>query len=178
MDMKGMFKATALCLALGGMGFTGFASANVTLNINGTVKASPCQVVTDGKGNIEVQLNGGKAIEAASMANPQSHTDFKEFSLTLKDCPAATTKVTATFTGDPADEDIEMYKNSGGDADAIQIHLTDKGETRKLGTGSTMDAPVVADVATFDLKARAYTAQGGVKPGSISTAVQVGFVYH
>lgn len=177
MDMKGMFKATALCLALGGMGFTGSALANVTLNINGTVKASPCQVVTDGKGNIDVKLNGGKAIEAASMANPLSHTDFEAFSLTLKDCPTATSKVTATFSGTPADESVDMYKNAG-DADSIQIELTDKSETLKLGSGATMEVPVVADVATFDLKARAFSLKGGVKPGSINTAVQVAFVYH
>ena len=45
MDMKAIFKTTALCLALGGMGVSYSALAvDARIKITGTVKASPCTV--------------------------------------------------------------------------------------------------------------------------------------
>lgn len=180
MDIKVMFKATALALALGGMGLSGSAlAADVTLNITGNVKASPCKLDLGGSATKEVKLNGGKNIEAAAMANPDTYTDDEEFSLKLVGCPDATTSVTATFAGEPSTENNDLYKNQAAmGAESVQIELRNqKGDN--LGNNKTMNAVVnAAGEATFDLKARAYTSQGGVKPGSISTAVQVGFVYH
>lgn len=181
MDIKVMFKTTALALALGGMGLSGSAlAADVTLNITGNVKASPCKLDLGGSATKEVKLNGGKNIEAAAMANSGEYTDDEEFSLKLVGCPDATTSVTATFSGDPSTESNDLYKNQATTmaAESIQIELRNqKGDN--LGNNKTMNAVVnAAGEAIFDLKARAYTSQGGVKPGSISTAVQVGFVYH
>lgn len=173
MDMKAIFKASALCLALGGIGINGSVLANsVQLNITGTVKASPCEVESN-NGKIEVPLGD---IEAASMASANSSSGFEPFDMRLKNCPVSTTKVTATFSGTPSDESVDMYKNTG-DAGSIQIELVDQNETLKLGSGMTMDAPVNATEAVFKLKARAYSLAGGVTPGSISGAVQVAFVY-
>lgn len=175
MDMKAIFKASALCLALGGVGINGSALANsVQLNITGTVKASPCEVESPNNGKIiEVPLGD---IEAASMVPANSSSGFVPFDMRLKNCPVSTTKVTATFSGTPSDENVDMYKNTG-DAGSIQIELVDQDETLKLGNGMTMDAPVNATEAVFKLKARAYSLAGVVKPGSISGAVQVAFVY-
>ncbi|MCL1031689.1 type 1 fimbrial protein [Serratia sp. arafor3] len=172
--MKTIFKATALCLALGGIGINSSALANsVQLNITGTVKASPC-VVESNNGKIDVPLGD---IEAASMATAGSASGWEPFAMKLVNCPVSTTKVTATFSGTQADENVDMYKNTG-DAGSIQIELVDDSETLKLGNGKTMDAPVNANEAVFNLKARAFSLAGGVTPGSISGAVQVAFVYH
>lgn len=167
-----MFKTTALCLALGGMGISGAALANqATLHITGTVKASPCVIDADNANKI-VPLGD---IEAADLADPKSHTEWKDFSITLKDCPTATNRVVATFSGTAA-ENPAMYKNDG-DADSVQIELVDQAETLTLGTGSTMKVEVKDKQAIYNLRARAYSAAGGVTPGSISAAVTVGFAY-
>ncbi len=61
MDMKAIFKTTALCLALGGMGVSYSALAvDARIKITGTVKASPCTVDAVG-GDVNVDLGEVKA---------------------------------------------------------------------------------------------------------------------
>ncbi|CAM4299036.1 fimbrial protein [Serratia silvae] len=176
MDINKLFKTTALCLALGGMGISGAALANqATLHITGTVKASPCVIDTD-DANKTVPLGD---IQASNLFADNSHSGWADFTITLKDCPAATNRVVATFSGTPADENPNMYKNDG-DADSVQIELVDKAETLKLGKGATMKVEVGAITpkqAIYNLRARAYSTAGNVTPGSISAAVTIGFVY-
>ncbi len=177
MNFKKAFKNTALCLALAGMGASYSAlAADATLNITGTIKASPCTVDAVG-GNINVDL--GTNIQAASLTAGLG-SEWKQFVLHLKDCPTATTSVVAAFTGTPATESgaTDTYLNTG-DAGNVQIELQDRTDNSRKGNGSNMTAAVVAAThdATFPLQARAYSVNGGVTPGSVIGTVQVAFTY-
>ncbi|MFC0226272.1 fimbrial protein [Serratia aquatilis] len=181
MDLKNVFKNAALCLALASMGasFTTLA-AGATLTIKGTIKASPCVVdADDAAGNVSVNL--GDSIEANTLAAPNRFSDWKDFTLHLKDCPDATTQAVATFSGTQATETgaANMYKNTGT-AGKVQIELQDsRGGGTRQGNSSTMMVPVTLAThdATFPMRARAYTVEGGVTPGTILGVVQVAFTY-
>lgn len=179
MDLKALFKSTALCLALAGIGISSSALAvDATLKIHGTVKASPCTVeADDASGNYNVAL--GDNIQAASLTAGVG-SEWKDVNLKLKDCPSSTTSVTAKFSGTPATEagGTDLYKNTG-DAENVQIELQNKTASTRLGDNSTMSVPVVGATndAVFPLQARAYSVAGGAKPGTIIGTVQVAFTY-
>lgn len=176
--MKKILQRSMLCMAMAGMGFASSAlAADAILNITGTIKASPCTVNTDdASGNIGVDL--GTDIQANSLAEAGSASEWKAFDLKLTNCPATTTTVVAEFTGTAAEETgvTDMYKNTG-DASKVQIELQDSATSTRKGNGSTMQAAVSANAATFPLKARAYTVEGSATPGSVVGTVQIGFTY-
>ncbi|WP_083196337.1 fimbrial protein [Serratia sp. 14-2641] len=179
MDMKAIFKTTALCLALGGMGISYSALAvDARIKITGTVKASPCTVDAVG-GDVNVDLGEVKAHTLTAGAG----SDWESFSLDLSDCPVSTTDVTATFTGTAADESADLYKNAAANpAGAVQIEMVDgstSGSNRRLGSGSDMTVLVdhSTNKASFPLKARAFSTNGGATPGSIEGVVQVALTY-
>jgi minor fimbrial subunit len=176
--MKGnnmaMLKGTLLLTGIAGLLLASVAQADTQLNITGTIKASPCTVDTTGTG---VNVDLGQNIQAASLSTATSGSDWVTFPLKLKDCPASTSSVTATFAGTPADEKADVYKNTGT-ATNVQVELQSAANAN-LGNGKTMTQPVSATTndATFDLRARAYSFAGGVTPGSIIGTVQVSFTY-
>lgn len=181
MDLKKVLKTSVLCAALAAAGFsTSALAADATLNITGTVKASPCTVeADDASGNYNVKL--GDNIQAASLTAGVG-SEWKEVNLKLKDCPSSTTSVVAQFTGTPATEagGTDLYKNTG-DAGKVQIELQNKTDNSRLGNTSTMTVPVVAaganNEAIFPLQARAFSVEGGATPGTIVGTVQVAFTY-
>ncbi|RDL19484.1 fimbrial protein [Serratia fonticola] len=178
MDMKAIFKTTALCLALGGMGISYSALAvDARIKITGTVKASPCTVDAVG-GDVNVNLGEIKAHTLTAGAG----SDWQSFSLDLSDCPVSTTNVTAAFTGTAADESTDLYKNEAANpAGAVQIEMVDGSSSanRRLGSGSDMTVAVdhSTNKASFPLKARAFSTNGGATPGSIEGVVQVALTY-
>ncbi|WP_411754880.1 fimbrial protein [Serratia sp. (in: enterobacteria)] len=179
MDMKAIFKTTALCLALGGMGVSYSALAvDARIKITGTVKASPCTVDAVG-GDVNVDLKEIKAHTLTAGAG----SPWEDFSLDLSDCPVSTTDVIATFTGTAADESADLYKNAAANpAGSVQIEMVDRsspGVNRRLGSGSDMTVQVdhATNTATFPLRARAFSTHGGATPGSIEGVVQVALTY-
>lgn len=179
MDRKQFLKSSVLraVIIAAGIGNSAFA-ADATLNITGTIKASPCTVVADdASGNINVNL--GTDIQAASLTAGVGSA-WKPFDLRLNDCPATTTTVVAAFTGTPATETggTDLYKNTG-DATKVQIELQNRTDSARLGNGSTMQVDVVGATndVTFPLQARAYSIEGGVTPGTVVGTVQVAFTY-
>jgi minor fimbrial subunit len=179
MDMKAIFKTTALCLAISGMGISYSALAvDARIKITGTVKASPCTVDAVG-GDVNVDLGEIKAHTLVAGAG----SNFENFSLDLSDCPVSTTDVIATFTGTAADESADLYKNAAANpAGSVQIEMVDgspSGANRRLGSGSDMKVLVdhATNKATFPLKARAFSTNGGATPGSIEGVVQVALTY-
>lgn len=76
-------KITALCiLACGGL-FSASSSA-LTIDITGTVVASPC-TVNGGDNTLDISL--GDNIQADELATPGNTTNWKNFSLNLTNCP-------------------------------------------------------------------------------------------
>lgn len=168
-------KKTLLCLVVAGMSYSVLAADTVNLKITGTIKASPCTVVADSGGNINVPL--GENIQATSLTASRG-SEWQPVTMHLTDCPTSTTSVTAAFSGTPADEETGLYKNTG-DAGNVQIELQNAVLNQRVGDGDTMIAPVVSATsdATFNLRARAYSSIGNVTPGSVIGTVQVAFTY-
>lgn len=178
MDIKAMFKTTALCLALGGMGISYSAlAADARINITGTVTASPCTIDAVG-GDVNVPLGEIKAHTLTAGVG----SAWKDFSLDLSDCPVSTTDVTATFSGTQADEGTDLYKNTAADpAASVQVEMVDASVPgdRRLGSGSNMTVLVdhTTNKATFPMKARAFSTLGGAAPGKTEAVVQVALTY-
>ncbi|HGM5490687.1 TPA: fimbrial protein [Serratia fonticola] len=161
-------------LFLSGLTVLSAQATDVTININGRVIASPCTV--DGAQSVNVDL--GQNIEAASLSTAGSSSEWSSFNLNLKNCPASTSNVTATFSG-TADSTSPNYYRNTGTATGVAVQLFKANSSTSLGNGSTFVSAVnaTAHTATFPLAARAYTATGNVMPGTIASVVQVTFTY-
>lgn len=145
----------------------------VTLNITGNVIASPCQVSSD---SITKSVDLGQNIQASSLQTAGAATDWVNFDINLNSCPAGTTKAIMTMHGtadlnNPAD----MYRNTGTATNlAVQVQ-SQAGE--QLGNTKTISGTIASNAYTYKLRARAYTQNGGVMPGSISSVVTANFEY-
>ncbi|WP_415343674.1 fimbrial protein [Enterobacter hormaechei] len=150
-----------------------FAGDPVTLNITGNVIASPCQVSSD---SITKSVDLGQNIQASSLQTAGSATEWVNFDINLNSCPAGTTKAIMTMhgTADPANPG-DMYRSTGTATNlAVQLQ-SQAGE--QLGDTKTLSGTIASNAYTYKLRARAYTQNGGVTPGSISSVVTATFVY-
>ncbi|MCP1105635.1 type 1 fimbrial protein [Serratia nevei] len=163
-------------LALAGLFLLAIPSAQAVskIVITGNIKAAPCEI--DGA-NGTVSVNLGDDISAATLATSGAFSPWVEFPLTLKNCPSTTTSAVATFSGAVADESASLYKSTGSSR-RVQIELQNSQGTN-LGNGKSMTQPVnrATNEAKFNLRARAYSTNGGSAPGSIEGVLQVTFVY-
>ena len=150
-----------------------YAGDPVTLNITGNVIASPCQVSSD---SITKSVDLGQNIQASSLQTAGAATDWVNFDINLNSCPAGTTKAIMTMHGtadlfNPAD----MYRNTGTATNlAVQVQ-SQAGD--QLGDTKTISGTIASNAYTYKLRARAYTQNGGVMPGSISSVVTATFEY-
>jgi len=175
MGMK-MMKSVVLLAVVQGLWMSQPVMADTQLNIQGTIKASPCTVDGDVAGSgINVSL--GDSLQASTFANANSHSDWSTFTLKLKDCPATTTSATAKFSGTQATEAVTLYKNTG-DASNVQIELQAQDGTN-LGNNQTLTQSVnhTDNTVLFPLQARAYSYAGGATAGRIIGTVLVAFTY-
>lgn len=147
----------------------------VNINITGTVVASPCTV--DSASPLNISL--GDTIPAATLASAGSGSDFVPFQLSLKDCPASTTAATVTFSGTADAGSVDRYANTGTatNVDVELLNATDG--TTLLGNGKTMvcTANVTDHTCVYPLKTRAYSPNGSVMPGTVSTVVVAAFTF-
>lgn len=171
-----MAKLTILAAASLGLMMTSygaFAGDPVTLNITGNVIASPCQVSSD---SITKSVDLGQNIQASSLQTAGSATNWVNFDINLNSCPAGTTVAIMTMHGtadlnNPAD----MYRNTGTATNlAVQVQ-SQAGD--QLGNTKTISGTIASNAYTYKLRARAYTQNGGVMPGSISSVVTATFEY-
>ena len=172
-------KLTTLAIIAALFSVSSYASDPVTINVTGKVVASPCTFDTANSTlNIDLGEKG-----AADMVNPVSTLPEKPFNLVMKDCPAGTTNVIATFSGtDAADlTNGNAFKNMGTATNmVIQVKpLAGTWDSVSFKSGSTMTSAVntTAKTATFNLTTRAVTWTGGVNPGTVSASVVVDFTY-
>jgi len=148
----------------------GAEAADVTITVNGTVVAAPCNVST---GNATVILGD---IFKSSLTTPGSASTWVPVSLEINSCPIGTSLVTATFTG--MVDTYGFYRNQGT-AVGVSIELQDS-----IGTilNSGMQKQIVVDSSTqrakFDLKVRARAMAGSsVTAGSILSMINVTYTY-
>lgn len=162
--------------AIGFISLMGIAqAADVTINISGQILASPC--VVDGTSPIGVDL--GQNLQTSDLAAAGSYSQWKTFSINLKNCPSSKTNVVATFSGSgDADDLTRLYTNAGTATNvAVELQSNDASHT-SLGNNQTMTvARAVDNTAVFPLQSRVWS-KGNASTGTIATVVSVTFTYN
>ncbi|CBG88569.1 fimbrial protein [Citrobacter rodentium] len=147
----------------------------VMLNVTGNVKAAPCQVRSDSVAKT-VDLTAGHSVTASSLYTSGSATPWVAFDLSVEKCPPGTTRVTIVFNGAPDDDNPrDMYKNVGS-ATPVAIQLQSS-EGQPLGDGTLLAGDITGQQYTWKLRARIYSQQGQVMPGTINSVVTVSMIY-
>ncbi|HEI8868021.1 TPA: type 1 fimbrial protein [Serratia odorifera] len=170
--MNRIFHISLACLLLAG-GISGAAYADpVTINITGNVIAAPC--VVDGTSSINVDLGD---IPASDLAAVDAATPWKAFSMSVKNCPAGTTKVTASFSGTPAPDAPDYRYINTGTATGISIALAKDTDTN-LGNGATWAVNVDSSrSATWPMRTRIVASNGKATPGTVKAVVVATLTY-
>lgn len=175
-----MIKVTAktrYMLMVAGAIFVGNAAADpVTINVTGKVIAAACTIDNNGKYDVDL----GQNLSAVRLNSATPYSEWKTFNVTLSQCPAGTTKVTARFSGIENTARNDMYANAAGDGYAkniaIELQRTTGGVNAGNGKALTVDVDSLRK-ATFDLQARVYGI-GGATPGNIASVVTLDFAYN
>ncbi|MCU6278855.1 type 1 fimbrial protein [Enterobacter quasiroggenkampii] len=155
------------------------AADPVTMNITANIVASPCEV-NAASANMTIDLGGGEDLQTADLNAAGSSTSWIPITVSLENCPAGTSSVTATFhgTSDAGDPDT-LYSNTGT---ATNVAVQLEGKTQEpYGNGKTSTI-AIADATngkpTWDLQTRAFSKSGNVTPGTISSVITMSFTYN
>lgn len=149
------------------------AADPVTLNITGNVVASPCQVSSD---SISKAIDLGQNIQSASLQTAGATTSWVNFDINLTACPAGTTVAIMTMHGTAdSNNPADMYQSTGT-ATSLAVQLQSQAGD-PLGNSKTLSGTIASNAYTYKLRARAYTQNGGVLPGTINSVVTATFVY-
>ncbi|MCU6306635.1 fimbrial protein [Enterobacter quasiroggenkampii] len=148
----------------------------VTLNITGNVVASPCEVSTDSE-NITIDLGGGNDLQTADLNAAGSSSAWKPITVSLENCPAGTSSVTATFHGTSDAGDPETLYSNTGTATNVAVQLEGKA-AEPYGNGKTSTISIANSKATWDLQTRAFSKSGSVTPGTINSVITMTFAYN
>lgn len=162
----------AVCLL---MGMASLAKADpVTLNITGNVVASPCLISSD---SVTKAVDLGQNIQASDLQAAGSSTTWTNFTVNLTSCPGGTTKAIMTMHGSAdTNNPNDMYQNTGT-AQNVSVQLQSQAADL-LGDGKSLSGNIVSNAYSYQLRARAYTQNGAVTPGSIIATVTASFVYN
>ncbi|PWK99408.1 minor fimbrial subunit [Pantoea allii] len=167
-------KTPALILWLTAIMLASPVRANTQLNITGNIKASPCHIDLPASG-LNVDL--GQNILATSLAEAGASTDWRPFSIVLSECPASTREATMTLNGMADEVESTMYANTGT-ASQVQIEVQSRdGVPLGNATQRVQRVDNAGRGTTFEMQARAYSAQGNATPGTIVGTMQVTFTY-
>lgn len=164
-----MNSVMAITVLLGAGAFPGRAATGTgSFTISAQVVAGPCTVdsssSTQDFGDIFATDITGKG-------------SYKNFSLILSNCPAATSKVTATFSGTADTIAQGWYYKNAGTATGIGIELASSGGGSGLGNGKKMTVTIDSSrKATFNLSTR-INREGTPMAGTVLAAVTVTYIY-
>ncbi|ECH9258719.1 type 1 fimbrial protein [Salmonella enterica subsp. enterica] len=154
--------------------FISTTSQATTIDITGTVVASPCEV-NGNSPSLAVKL--GDDIQADSLSTSGSATEWKDVTLSLTNCPASTSSFSVSFSG-TTDTDTNYYKNTGT-ATNLKLELTDESSETAYKNGAKLENVAIPGTShAYDLKMRARAvSNGNVMPGTIVGQVQTTFTY-
>lgn len=156
-----------------------FASTDpAQIQVTGTVNASPCEI--DESSVSPVNVNLGDDLQTADLNQAGSSSEWVPVTIALKNCPAGTSSVTATFSGTADAADPETLYTNTGTATNVAVQL--EGLTSEpYGNGKTSTLQI-ADATdgkpTWKLQTRAFSKAGGVTPGTISSVITMSFAYN
>ncbi|MEL2239539.1 fimbrial protein [Leclercia adecarboxylata] len=153
-----------------------YAADSVNINITGRVIASPCTTLNGGSDALNVDL--GQSLQASSFEGAGSGSAMKTFDLPVTGCPASTTNVKVTFTGNPDGTDATLWANNAAQAAAnTAVELSQQSTGAILSNNSSLIGAVEEGNTTFKLQARVYSKAGKVMPGDVSSAIVASFEY-
>ncbi|MCS4266099.1 fimbrial protein [Serratia sp. BIGb0163] len=170
--MLRIIRQPALWILCSGLGANGLAQADaVTLNITGNVIAAPC--VIDGASSLDIKLDD---IVVSKLQKSGDTSPFKSFDLKLKDCPTATTKVTASYTGTVSPHYSDSFINTGT-AGQLALYVQD-GASKTITPNTTrqVDVNSTSKTAVFSQKVQIYS-KGSATAGTVIGNIVVSFTY-
>lgn len=168
-----MFKSglkIAFCLTL----FSAAAQADPSITVSGKVVASPCTVDTDTVNKI-VDLG---SLQRRDLQTAGEGGEWQNFDLLLTNCPAGTTRVTATLSGTPDSDDATAWKNSGT-SEKMALRIASRDHSQTVASGDSLDQNVNISTrsASFPLSARMFTPQGSATAGTFQALMNVDFTW-
>ena len=107
-------------------------AADSTINITGTVVASPCTI--EAVKNVDLG-----DIDATKLAATGTSSDYVSFSVNLTNCPATTTSATATFSGTASNTDYIDYATHAASFN-LKTHVKNDGKGSAVTPGSVSSA--------------------------------------
>jgi minor fimbrial subunit len=147
------------------------AGGDTSVAVNATVTASPCVLVT----TPDVDLGD---FTSSSFVTAGSASDWKSFSVSLQKCPATSTSVTLTLGGTTDPVYTQYYKNTGSST-RVAIDVINEADSKALKPGESLSIRIdpAAHTASFPMKARMISPQGGATTGTVSGQMELSFNY-
>lgn len=149
------------------------AGDTVYLKFTGNIKAATCNLTAGN--SVDIDLN---TWPADSFYSAQSGTDWKPFTLELKDCSSFINSVRLTFTGTGDSTDItSLYKNNGT-ATNIAIQLQSGDGATPLGNSKVLTIPTNGQpLVSIPLRTRAFSSLGNGTSGTLSANITATITY-
>jgi len=140
---------------------------DVVVTVSGRVVPLPCTVDTT-----QLNLDLGQ-IYVSMLAQPGSAGAWVNSIIRLSNCPAVTTGITASFTGQ---QGTSYYKNNGT-ARSVEIQLQSTAGA-DLSNGKSLQLPITAQgTSELPIRVRAYSVGGKATDGTIQGTINVTYTY-
>lgn len=146
----------------------------IQLQMTGNIYANTCAVDSASQ-NLTVDLGQDSA---SNFRNIGDTGEWKDFDLTLSQCPATLTLVTAQFKGQADGSHPTKFANTGT-AGGLALELADRQDKILIAPQASFSVSVNQSdhTADFPLSARYYATREPVTAGTFSATVQVTFTY-
>lgn len=166
-------KKLLLALLFLNISITAYAANTVYLKFTGNIKAATCNLSTGN--NVDMDLT---TIPLDTFYSGTKASDWKPFTIELKDCSSFINSVRLTFTGTADSADIaSLYKNSGT-ATNIAIQLQSGDGATPLGNTKILTVPTNGQpLVSIPLRTRAFSSLGNGTAGSLSANITATITY-
>lgn len=141
------------------------------IRLQGRVVAAPCVVEQQ-----SVNVNLGDNIKMSDLVVAGSFTPWVAFDIRIYNCPLKTTFSTITFSGTADESNPDFRYQNNGTATGVAIELLAEDGT-PLGNGKSMTGAIANQEYTWNLRTRAWTETGSVKPGTVSSVISATLTY-
>ncbi|HHR6223750.1 fimbrial protein [Providencia alcalifaciens] len=150
-----------------------YAADTVYLKFTGNIKAATCNLSTGN--NLDVDLT---TIPLDTFYSGTKASDWKIFTIELKDCSSFINSVRLTFSGTADNADVaSLYKNSGT-ATNIAIQLQSGDGATPLGNSKVLTIPTNGQpLVSVPLRTRAFSSLGNGTSGTLSANITATITY-
>lgn len=146
----------------------------VTITVTGNIVASPCEVDPNSAAQ-NIDLGD---IQASTLQTAGNSSPWVPVNISLINCPAGTSSVTATFHGTPDPDGPDWDYVNTGDAKNVSVSFQSTGASYPFGNGKSTTVNINNGGATINAETRVISNKGGATPGSVKAVITVSFVYN